>query len=447
MVVRGKDSSSLSGVIVFRRHNVACHLKEALVMNAWTRRTRRNEGTRKDTRTLNRSRNSNVVHISKGGKDMNSMRSTIHKMEICLIVLLVMVGLSVPCRAADLGAGETSPSTAVSQYLHDWTVTGYASAYKDVAATVDVSSLSIAGSEVTAEALVAVTMTLKDKSVSDIPAIQGMLSQLGMTQYDPSVSLAVQLPASKEGLTEQEQTHAEAQLRDWYKELSGYINTPFTGYLSLTLKGKLLPDGHLDESSVQLLIADGSDLVPAESVLPHPAAEREQEGVAQMKDILQGTTVSIASSAVAYTYDRIAARDYADKYTSTVTASPYYNTSYWNTAYSWYTSGDCVNYVSQALTAGGLPHDSSWKPYTSYWLSLSYFLPHMISVGYFVASDYTWANAGGVRIFVVDGVNSHIVMITRNDLTTRWYSGHTNDEKQAPYGDQANRLYYVVAGA
>jgi len=39
------------------------------------------------------------------------------------------------------------------------------------------------------------------------------------------------------------------------------------------------------------------------------------------------------------------------------------------------------------------------------------------------------------------------VMITRNDLTTRWYSGRTNDEKQAPYSNQANRLYYKVAGS
>lgn len=395
-------------------------------------------------------------------KRFNDMRmhSTIHKIEICLIALLVMIGFAVPCRAADLSAGETSTSATVSQYLHDWTVTGYASAYKDITATVDVSSLSTADAQVTAEALVTVTMTLKDKSVSDIPAIQGMLSELGMTQYDPSVGLAAQLPASQKGLTEQEQTQAEAQLKNWYKELSGYINTPFTGYLSLTLKGKLLPDDHLDESSVQLLIADGNDLVSAESVLPHPAAEREQEGVTQMKETLQGSIVSGVSPQVSYTYDRIAARDYADKWTTTVTASPYYNTAKWNLlgypdSTSLAATGDCVDYVSQALTAGGLPHDSSWAPlpttprppYTAAWRSLSYFLPYMTGKGYLVASNYTSANAGGVRVFIVGGINSHIVMITRNDLTTRWYSGHTNDEKQAPYGDQANKLYYIVAGS
>lgn len=371
--------------------------------------------------------------------------SIVRKVQICLIAVLVMVGMAVPCHAADLSAGETGPSTAISQYLHDWTVTGYASAYKDITATIDVYSLSTVGSEITAQALVAVTMTLKDKSVSEIPAIRGMLSALGMTQYDPSVSLAAQLPVSEKGQTEQQLAEAEAQLKDWYKELSEYINKPFTGNLMLTLKGKLMLDGRLDEFSVQLFIADGNDLVPAESVLPRPVSERQQDGVNHMDEIVQGTAIS--RTPLSYTYNRITASNYADQYTSTVTASPYYNTSYWNTAYSWYTGEDCVNYVSQALTAGGLPHDSYWKPYTSYWLSLSYFLPHMTSVGYFVASDYTWANAGAVRVFVENGVNTHIVMITRNDLTTRWYSGHTNDEKQAPYSDQANRLYYKVAGS
>jgi hypothetical protein len=399
----------------------------------------------------------------KRSKD-SGMHGTLYKTGVCLLACLVMIGFAAPCRAADLSAGETNSSMVVAQYLHDWTITGYASAYKDITATVDVSSLSAADAQITAEALVAVTMTLKDKSVSDIPAIQGMLSSLGMAQYDPSVSLAAQLPVSQKGLTEQERTQAEAQLKDWYRELSGYINTPFTGYLHLTLKGKMLLDGHLDESSVQLLIADGSDLVPAESVLPKPSAERTQEGATHMKEILQATTVSGASPMVSYTYDRIAARNYADTWTSNAPGPTYYNTLKWNlqvypdSSTLAATGGDCVDYVSQALTAGGLPHDSLWAPspttsrppYTSAWRSLSYFLPYMKGKGYLVASNFTSANAGGLRVFL-DDTNQHtpyhVVMITKNDLTTRWYSSHTYDEQYSAYGDQANRAYYIVAGS
>ncbi len=64
--------------------------------------------------------------------------SAIHKIELSLTVFLVMVSMTVPCRAADLSAGTTGLEAAVSQYLHDWTVTGYAPAYKDITATVDV---------------------------------------------------------------------------------------------------------------------------------------------------------------------------------------------------------------------------------------------------------------------------------------------------------------------
>ncbi len=425
---------------------------------------------------------------------MSTMHRTIHTIAICLIVLLLMVGFTVPCRAAKQGESETGPSGVVSQYLHDWAVTGYASAYKDVTATVDVSSLSMNGSQVSAQALVAVTMTLKEESVSDIPTFRGMLSVLGMTHFDPSISLAAQLPASEEGLTEQQQAQARAQLRDWYEELSGYINTPFTANLMLTLNGKLMLDGSLDESSIQLFIADGPDLVPAEGVLPRPAAEREHEGVAQMQEILQESTVAQVPPNTAdtynqpYTYNHLVARDYANRWTSSTYGDPqyahwhldgtvtYYDTSKWNPAYNWYTGGDCINYVSQALTAGGLSQDAGWKPYTTAWLTLSSdpiksFLPYMAppkvgsvpEKGPLVLSTYEWASAGALRVWVTNTIPGttagdpktayHIAMITRNDGTLRLYSCHTDDQLNAPYSppyyDQAKenlRLYYVVKG-
>ena len=400
---------------------------------------------------------------------MSTIQSAIHKIGICLIVVIVVVGFAVPCRAAHPIMSQMGPTGVVSQYLHDWTVTGYASAYRDVTATVEVSSLSTVGSEVVAQALVAVTMTLREESVSDIPTIRGMLSVLGMTHYDPSVSFAAQLPASEEGLTEQQQTQARVQLGDWYDELSGYINTPFTGYLDLTLTGKLLVDGSLDGSSVQLFMADGPDLVPAEGVLPRPATEREQEGVAHMQEILQETTVADVSPSVAdtynrtYTYNHLVASAYASHYTSNAKLDGYYDpitkTSYnvipWNrTEYPYSVNlatsgGDCIDYVSQALHAGGLPEDAVWYHYAPEWARLSRFLLYMAPV--LVPSTYGWASAGALLVWVEtpgdSTTASNVGMITRNDGTTHTYSCHTNDWKDRIFmGTEDNFLYYVIKG-
>lgn len=376
----------------------------------------------------------------------------IQKIKICLVVFLVTFGITLPCRAASFDTGNADLKNTISQYLCNWAVDGYTSAYKDIAVIADVYSLSTAGSEVTAQALVTVTMTLRDKRVGDIPAVQGMLSVLTLADYDPAVGLSAQIAAAKTELTEQQQACAEAELNDWYEELSEYINEPFSGNLMLTLKGNLISRDRLDASSVKLFALDGNDLVPAASVLPQPASTRRQDGIDHMNEILQKPRVP--ETLLRYTYNRLNAAAYADYWTETISAYPYYDTDNWNPNYVAHTGGDCVNYVSQALSEGGLPEDSVWEPESTAWLTLGSqdesFLPYMTEMNYLVDSNYTWANAGALRVFLsaVDHTTPiHIVMITKNDLTTRWYSGHTYDQKQMAYGDQADRLYYKIAGA
>jgi len=376
----------------------------------------------------------------------------IQRVKICLVVFLVVFGMAVPCRAASSGTSNEGLRNAISQYLCNWAVDGYSSAYRDITVDADVYSLSTVGGSVTAKALVTVVMTLIDKRVGDTPTVQGMLSVLSLTDYDPGVSLSTQIATTKTKLTEQQQLCAEAELNDWYEELSGYVNKPFSGNLMLTLEGKLMLGDRLEEPSVQLFALDGDDLVLAARLLPEPAPTRQQEGVAHMNEILRNPR--LPETLLRYTYDRLAARDYADEYVETISTYPYYDTSNWNPNYVAHTGGDCVNYVSQALSTGGLPEDSVWKPEGTAWLTLASqsnsFLPHMSTMGYLVDSDYTWANAGALRVFLnsVDHTTpEHIVMITRNDLSTRWYSGHTYDQKQMAYSNQADRLYYKIAGA
>ncbi len=209
----------------------------------------------------------------------------------CLLVLLMATAIAIhPCLAIDTEAEEKAVAAAAEDYMRNWVIRGFSTAYKDISTTVELGAVTVNVPAVTVEALVSVTMTLKDVSVGAMPAVQSMLSQLGLKEYDPSVSLVTQLPASSQNWTPQQLGQAEAKLKSWYRELSGYINQPFTGNLPLTLKAKLLPDGHLDESTFQLLINDGGDLVSAASILPRSDTQCRADGAMIMQEALTGNS-------------------------------------------------------------------------------------------------------------------------------------------------------------
>lgn len=46
----------------------------------------------------------------------------------------------------------------------------------------------------------------------------------------------------------------------------------------------------------------------------------------------------------------------------------------YNSAYPAQTGGDCVNFVSQCVYAGGIPQSATWKPYTSAWVGTGPFI-------------------------------------------------------------------------
>ncbi|NLW16397.1 MAG: hypothetical protein GX033_01865 [Firmicutes bacterium] len=152
-------------------------------------------------------------------------------------------------------------------------------------------------------------------------------------------------------------------------------------------------------------------------------------------------------------YDRIAARDYARRYTSNVPFTAVYkydcganlnvyrDQTKWNSNYPKYCHSDCANFVSQCLEAGGLPRDATWAPGKSAWISVSAMETYMLNKGYWKESDFQTAVAGAVI-----RMPSHIVMISQNDTVTRTRCGHTNDVKDLPYtsSDAGKWVFYTL---
>lgn len=122
----------------------------------------------------------------------------------CLLVLLMATAITVhPCLAIDTEAEEKAVAAAAEDYMRNWVIREFSTAYKDIPTTVELGVATVNVPAVTVEALVSVTMTLKDVSVGAMPAVQSVFSQLGLKEYDPSVSLVTQLPASFQNWTPQ----------------------------------------------------------------------------------------------------------------------------------------------------------------------------------------------------------------------------------------------------
>lgn len=149
-------------------------------------------------------------------------------------------------------------------------------------------------------------------------------------------------------------------------------------------------------------------------------------------------------------YHRVRARDYANTWTSNPPFFMNMNISKWNTsAYPANTKGDCANYVSQAIHAGGIPMTSKDEDDIFHWFASAHGCSRTWEDctalnGYFsvrqdwVPSDLGRCNAGGV-IFLKnkDGRRYHVVMCVHNDTVVRLYSAHTHDRLRQVYRDQS----------
>ncbi len=165
-------------------------------------------------------------------------------------------------------------------------------------------------------------------------------------------------------------------------------------------------------------------------------------------------------------YDRFAARNYTRQYTSNPTSCNIcngaciylVNTAKWNTSqypyFSDFKHNDCADFVSQALSVGGIPEKTSgnnqwyrtkkgaYKTWSSSWTVVEDLKEYMSTYrSYWDSSTFAKANAGNILITNSGG---HVVMIDYNDGTTHKFNGHTNDRYKYVFGNTTGFQYYVI---
>ena len=274
---------------------------------------------------------------------------------------------------------------------------------------------------------------LKATSAEDLPYVQGMLSAIA--EEPASIALA----------SAQENVFSLK-----VAEVDTYIGE--TTRMSLCFNVTVNTDGLsvLTEDDIRLYALDSTDNKVAITELNTPSYETMFN---QGYDSVQTTLMEIreagenslrarlATPISNYdSYDRIAARDYAYKWWGP-------NDSNYNPAYSNWNgpdAGDCANFVSQCIKAGGVPTDSTWKKDSSAWISTSKLAAYMTDKDHRYATKESYLDTNAGNFATKPG---HSVLVSINNTVDVCYTAHNNNRKDAAFSStelSSTYSFYVI---
>ncbi len=296
------------------------------------------------------------------------------------------------------------------------------------------------------ETTVTVSERLKAQSVEEMPYIAGYLDELGASSYATmAASDKAELAKSTFGLDQDTAlTEAQQNVVDTFVQSMDTTVEMFDEYIGetsdFTYHIKVsAPVAEPDNITLTGLDEFDNDVNINEYEL-RSYDEIYRNGAEDAQAAVQSMMISpawVATKINNYnSYNRIAARDYAYKYWSS------YNPAY--TSYKG-NGGDCANFVSQCLHAGGIPTDATWKADSVSWIRASAVPSYMMNKGYATKTSYTNATAGSFA-YTSSGAG-HAVLVTINDGAKIAYTAHTTDRKDAAFSStdlNGNYSFYVI---
>ena len=293
---------------------------------------------------------------------------------------------------------------------------------------------------------VTVSERLKAQSVEEMPYIAGYLDELGASSYATmAASDKTELAKSTFGLDQDTAlTAAQQNVVDTFVQSMDTTVEMFDEYIGetsdFTYHIKVsAPVAEPDNITLTGLDEFDNDVNINEYEL-RSYDEIYRNGAEDAQAAVQSMMISpawVATKINNYnSYNRIAARDYAYKYWSS------YNPAY--TSYKG-NGGDCANFVSQCIHAGGIPTDATWKADSVSWIRASAVPSYMVNKGYATKTSYTNATAGSFA-YTSSGAG-HAVLVTINDGAKIAYTAHTTDRKDAAFSSadlNGNYSFYVI---
>ena len=375
-------------------------------------------------------------------------------------VSVVVIALIISCASIPVSALETnaindtvyetdiiSDNTAIYPQVIDrateWLKTNYGQFYelRDINANVikqiDTMNKSRYTVSITCEKM------YKYDNVEEIPFVRGMLSEL-----------------NKKTLTQAQMNNVNAKIQQIEEDAA------FGEYTELSVD--VVVEVNTADLTVpwKLYYQDGVDTVLYDIALLELDEEELYGAGIQAIDEISKEPISVISteSTRGYaSYDRLSARNYSRLYSSNPTTCDkcgkgkcdcLQDTSKWNTDEYPYFPGflhnDCADFVSQAMSEGGIPEKSGWYrtkggnngTWTNSWIQVSKLKEYMTRSDHVYWDESTFAACNAGNILLTS--SGHVVMVDYNDGTTHRFNGHTNDRRCYAFGNVSSYQYYVI---
>lgn len=319
------------------------------------------------------------------------------------------------------------------------------------------------------------------QALDELPYVQGVMDSLAINSMEALVagdynelentSTVLRTRSGEAMLTDSQTQYLGAKLQEQFAAIKADMGD-FTASYFFHFVADF--DGANINNPIVTLEAEDVGYLPAEECLPGTAEELYADGIGVATQFV-ATAMSFDETEAANTpvpatyanYDRIAARNYALAYANNPSQSCKcgnlsYNSSdsfpdgvtysAWNNSvypyFSLFCHNDCADFVSQAMSAGGLPESGTWfrkknvqtQSWGESWTSVSSMKSYMTSKGYWSASNYANCNAGNILLTS----SSHVTMITLNNGVSHCYTGHTNDRNNVSFSNKAGYTYYAI---
>lgn len=380
----------------------------------------------------------------------------------------------------------------MEDYLTNWFAERLSEHYELSNFHISFSRSSLKSGKLESFGYVEMDHTLRYATLDELPFVCGVAETLGINSMADIVGgnldgLNADTLCSQVGIEETELNTTKIDylytcLRDCFSDVQkdmGTFNATYFFRFTANVDGVNLSNQKVE------IEAEDVGYLPAEQCMPGSTEELHQKGCDNAKEMVKEaasyepeTEIGMIGHNVASyeteaetrgyaKYDRIAARDYALRYSSNPVQSCNdgvleYNRSSsfpdgvnygkWNMEeypyFSMFCNNDCANFVSQAMSAGGLPEGGKWfrtknvqtASWGAAWTSVSAMKSYMIEKGYWSPSNFAACNAGNILLTS----SGHVTMITLNDTITHCYTGHTNDRRNVSFKNNAGYQYYAI---
>lgn len=299
-----------------------------------------------------------------------------------------------------------------------------------------------ADNKVSFETTATIRQKLKASDVEELPYIQGYLNAAGISSYADIQKSTDVSSVLNENATVLNAERVLKVISDRVDAVNEYIGEETE--ISMDFYVSINPQTAITKDNIQLNCIDSlGNIVSTDEYLLPTYETMYQSGAEELTATIEeaGSMIEPMKNVDNWSkYNRVTARNYAWDWWGP-------DDSYYNPAYHNYNGegGDCANFVSQCIYAGGVPIHGGWSPNSVDWINAAALKNNMLNYGYATKEDAWETNAGNFAY--TSAGSGHIVLVSVNDTVTLAYTAHNRNRYNEPFTQSAingGYSFYII---